>query len=196
MCRLTQLSYVVNSNTEMEEFMKDEDEKKMKRANKKMDEYPNATMRVQCTPKSSFMADLNGVEQVELLGLNYSHNGKQRYYNGKKTDVCPRFKFASNDITQRAYLVFQDDAMETFVLNNKERSNFDGFIIITWISLHSHIIYMVGLMGDGNDFNLFRGKCNGKYGEQIQRHILNGQQDFGEKFLAMSDEEKSYERTD
>lgn len=154
----------------------------IKRAEKKMKECSYLTTRVQFEngSKDSYMVGPNGAENVRLLGLNYSHNGKQIHYTYGENDESPRLKLAYNQLTQNVYMVFGEGAMEIFVLNNKERSAFEGFIIVTWISLYSNIIYTVILMGNGDDFSLFQGKCNGTFGKQIQSGIQN----LGEKFLA------------
>jgi len=113
--------------------------KQEKKAEKAMDKYPNRTVRVQFGhgEKDSIMFNETGGEYVKLLELNYSYNGKQGYYAAEGTIDCPEIKFAINDITQKAYLVSKDDAMEIFILNNKERSSFNGFITLTWISLYT-----------------------------------------------------------
>ena len=163
----------------------------IKHAEKKMEKYPIATVKLQIRnePGHSLMLGPNGTERVKLLGFNSSHNGRQDYYTYEGKNTCPEFNFAYNYITQRAFLVSKDGERETFILDNKARSAFDGFIIISWISLYSHIIYMVVLMGNGDDFNLFQGKCNGKFGEQIKQSILNNKQNFGENFLTQNNEE-------
>lgn len=168
----------------------------IKRAEKKMEKYPIGTVKLQIRndPEDSPMLSPNGVEKIRLLGFNSSHNGRQDYYTYNSKTTCPEFKFAYNCITQRAFLISEDNTRETFILNNKERSAFDGFIIISWISLYSHIIYMVILMGDGNDFSLFQGKCNGKFGEHIKQSMLNVRQTFGENLLKINDKENNCER--